>query len=219
MTQTPTKEHPIIFSGPMVRAIPTGQKTQTRRTQGLDRLNQEPDCWYWAGVNKFKEHVFYPTDLGEKKYPNYYPEDFSGLIKCPFGQPGDRLWVRETFVQSKEVAEYGAVYYREEMSDSRLPKHLRKVYRWKPSIHMPRGFSRITLEVLWVRVERLQDISEEDAIAEGSQIPCAELPKSCQQGTMTEREQFLRIFDSLNARRGYGREKNPQVWVIGFKEL
>ena len=184
------KERPILFSSGMVRAILDGRKTQTRRV-----VKQKP---------------YFPTDPGI----GYAVE--RERIKCPYGIPGDRLWVRETWAHIFECGHYNHLH----------GDKLRYIYRvdngcipdkWRPSIFMPRKASRITLEITAIRVERLQDISEKDSIAEGSQIPCAQLPKSCQQGTFTERTQFSRIWDSINAKK-YLWASNPWVWVIGFKK-
>lgn len=226
------KERPIIFSGPMVRAILEWRKTQTRRVvtpQPEERLNA---IW--------------------KLHPNQEG--------CPYGKPGDRLWVRESWEQvhpcqvahgrfsiSGEAGipgpppvtyqviyradgEYPRVHfspherpYRVACSGEDCPKShthpAEKWHGWIPSIHMPRKFSRITLEIEQVRVQRVQGITEKDAIAEGSQISVSELPKTCQQATWTERQQFSRIWDSINSKRGYGWEVNPWVWCLTFKRV
>ena len=192
-------EHPILFSGPMVRAILEGRKTQTRRV-----LKPQPNEVGAVGI------ISLPDQLGDSNL--FYFESKSGkiglfkppFIKCPYGAPGDSLWVRETW---HPRGEYRATPW--ENANGRAI--------WKPSIHMPKWASRITLEITEIRVERLQDISEEDAIAEGSQIPCAQLPKSCQQGTMTERCQFSKIWETINGKK-YPWSRNPWVWVIEFKK-
>ena len=128
------KERPILFSAPMVRAILAGTKTQTRRV-----------------VKRFEVRAGMPE-----------PELQSLLRCCPYGAPGDRLWVRETFAkidgqtQPWIETDYRATY----THGDRLGDSLGIKKRWTPAIHMPRAASRITLEVIGVRVERLQDISE-----------------------------------------------------------
>jgi len=168
----PTAERPILFSAPMVRAILAGQKTQTRRlVEGLHR-NEKLE----------KESLSLVSS-------------FMALVASPFGKPGDGLWVRETFAletnRNVDVTGYGPPF-----KDGRPVRYIKDddgnefweqphyfatdpkpeleygdkegpSVRWKPSIHMPRWASRITLEITNVRVERLMDISEEDAIAEG----------------------------------------------------
>lgn len=144
------KTRPILFSGPMVRAILEGRKTQTRRV--------------------VKPQPAHCADLPMGK-------DLTFASACPYGQPGDRLWVRETWAvgtlfdyvrpsllpkpdcESKLAVDYAA--------NPRRIWHSEDQGRWRPSIHMPRWASRITLEITSVRVERLQDISHKDAIAEG----------------------------------------------------
>jgi len=147
-------ERPILFSGPMVRAILEGRKTQTRRVL----------CCR-SGPYKGKT----PLDVLPMKAPNewiglmeLYP-NHGQLFRCRFGVPGDRLWVRETFYH---IGETGEVFYRA-TDDSSKGNDLRWPGPWQPSIHMPRKLSRITLEITEIRVQRLQEISEEDAKAEG----------------------------------------------------
>jgi hypothetical protein len=136
---TVVRERPILFSAPMVRAILAGTKTQTRRAvKGL------PLEW-----------------LGEFT-PEFVADPGNSL--CPYGNPGERLWVREAHYCIGETRE---VFYRASDGFSELQPPLQWSGPWKPSIHMPRWASRILLEVTEVRVERLQDISEADAVAEG----------------------------------------------------
>jgi len=144
-----------------------------------------------------------------------------GVTPCPYGVPGDRLWVRETFVQG-HPSDAGEVRYD-------LP--LRYWYRadgdldmwagedghagdvpWRPSIHMPRAASRITLEITDVRVERLQAISEEDALAEG--VPFVQNDPF----ERTARREFQDLWDSLNAKRAPW-ASNPWVWCLTFKRV
>ena len=158
------KERPILFSAPMVRAILDFRKTQTRR---VVKLRKCPDFGCQMS----------PSEIaGERE------EKLRRL--CPYGHPGDRLWVRETWQGPLMDAEVMENEYRASPDDFHNPKYCEYaadggpapefitlddelVQRWKPSIHMPRWASRILLEIVSVRVERLQDISEEDAEAEG----------------------------------------------------
>jgi len=158
-------------------------------------------------------------------------DDF--YIKCPFSV-GQFLWVKEThqFISPDEswrpVEECHIVYkatdehpgfcartYEEHMGFAETGKDI--CYPWRPSIFMPRKYSRLTLEITNIGVERVREITEDDSIAEGSQMPCSELPKSCQQGTLTERCQFSRIWDAINKKNGFGWSENPWVFVIEFK--
>lgn len=168
----------------MVRALLDGQKTQTRRV-----VNVKPDAELHFGAGRY-----------------YFLQDEKKYIHCPFGEVGDRLWVRENFCQypyelnpQPEDAWYQA--------DGRKPPNFK---RWTPSIHMPRWASRITLEITGVRVERLQQISSNDAKAEGVDAPG---PGKCWVG------QFSYLWDSLNAGRGFGWDANPWVWVVEFKRV
>lgn len=206
------KERPILFSGPMVRAI-LGRKTQTRRvvvpTQSKPRvapLRMEP--WIIDGERQ-------EDDNGLPCWAGFHP-DYPGEAKwftCPYGQPGDRLWVRETWWGTiaytvPEGHEQRFVAYRATMKGDRSPAADGK---WRPSIFMPRWASRITLEVTAVRVERVQDISEEDARAEG--IEWKNLPRSAW------RNVFSRLWNEINAARGYGWDTNPWVWVLTLKRI
>ena len=163
--KTATKDHPILFKGRLVRAILEGRKTQTRRVirpqpEGKnpdaypDRYNHGPQWAFWLPDNRMTEEQTW---------------------KCPYGDVGDQLWVRETW--------YCDHYYVQKGPYLKVPGALELLcYRadpdvedsfegekpvWKPSIHMPRWASRIQLEVVSVKVQRIQDISEEDAEAEG----------------------------------------------------
>lgn len=204
------KERPILFSGPMVQAILSGAKTQTRRV-----FKGEPDSvidgvpyhWAYSGTSYTATGRIDNSDLV--------------AISCPYGVLGDRLWVRETYAIVPRTAyaasegvqqtlrpddDHDAAIYRAgwERSTSGL--------RWKPSIHMPRWASRITLEIADVRVERVQDIKTADIIAEGVHPDERYLG-----GANRYRHAWIALWDSINAERGHGWEANPWVWVIGFK--
>lgn len=211
------KERPILFSGAMVRAILEGRKTQTRRvvkpTQSTPKvapLRMEP----WIIDGEWQE-----DDNGLPCWAGFHP-DYPGEAKwftCPYGQPGDRLWVRETW--SKETIDSTErIVYRADIANGH------NFIGWRPSIHMPRAYSRITLEITDVRAERVQEISEADAKAEGALQefrtvvmrpdggPDYHLPLSYRAG-------FANLWDSINAKRGYGWDSNPWVWVIGFRRV
>lgn len=155
------KEHPILLSGPMVRAILEGRKTQTRRVM--------KDQSEHGGAIAFNVRAAAFTYAEKNRYTGENVRIF--CIKCPFGQVGDRLWVRETWAQCYQGGQLdgGKPCFRADVGiDGNATKiETTKVIQWKPSIFMPRWASRITLEVVGVRVERLWDISEDDAAAEG----------------------------------------------------
>ncbi len=184
-----TKERPILFSAPMVRAILEGQKTVTRRV-----IKTQPGKVSAAGLPKFFEH----GDTGRRIIP-----------KCPYGKPGDRLWVRETWGYWDDgcgtAEESTSVIYK---ADHERPEPK----RWRPSIHMFRADSRIDLEITAVRAERLQDITQEHAEAElggfnpygrGQGVP------ACQR--------FARLWMDINGASSW--EENPWVWVVEFKRI
>jgi hypothetical protein len=182
------KEHPILFSAPMVRTLLDGSKTQTRRVCKLEVRAGMPE-----------------------------PEWQSLLKCCPYGQPGDQLWVRETFRAWPDGYAYRADYRDKELGDAvHAP--------WKPSIFMPRAASRITLEISGVRVERLQDISEADAKKEGIE-PFTDFKKSghwlrYDKDTLNGYvgnpvESYASLWESINGPRSW--DANPWVWVVEFK--
>lgn len=183
------REKPILFSGPMVRAILEGSKTQTRRVCKLDVRGGMPQ-----------------------------PEFDSLLRYCPYGQPGDRLWVRETCWlygrwEVKGVRKNGKPSWRFVLIGKRVrfdkPGTDESMaywgggegWSWRPSIHMPRWASRITLEITGVRVERLGEISESDARAEGVQSVA----------------EFKELWASINGPGSW--EANPWVWVVEFRRI
>jgi hypothetical protein len=191
-----TRERPILFSAEMVRAILEGRKTQTRRV-----IKPQPPHWRWNDYRWDDECINVATD-----------DDKSGYyVKCPYGFLGDRLWVRETW---QKCPTCGLLNYRATRNTPGICAHCNgKLGLWKPSIFMPRRVSNILLEVTGVRVERLQEISEEDAEAEGVDfIPSAP-------AALNHRTAFAGLWDSINAKRGYPWESNPWVWVITFKRL
>lgn len=231
---TAVKEKPIIFSAPMVRAILEGRKTQTRRL--CKWVPREPGLnlgfsglevgHYCTGV---PESGFVLQSRGQGGCWN----DRTYPLHCPYGSPGTRLWVREnsretTDIDGRPVLEYqaggtrlivdGAICHGEHRATSVLP-------RWRPSIHMPRWASRITLEISEVRVQRLQDISEEDAKAEGL-VEWTDPPRVTAKHygiaiadvwETDPRKAFARLWDSIHGKGAW--ELNPWLWVISFKRL
>jgi hypothetical protein len=201
------KERPILFSAPMVRAILAGTKTQTRRVFKPERMT-------WAADGRYQTHSMRSGRMVETGSGPFHPNDW--LHYCPYGAPGDRLWVRETWQHIDGGPIYDAAGG---VMDSHDPEtiyradHPNRYGRWRPSIHMPRWASRIDLEVTGVRVERLQDISEVDAIAEGA--PPVLVPPDG--GSMPHAEGFRDLWESINGDRSWA--ENPFVWVIEFKRI
>jgi hypothetical protein len=202
------KERPILFSGAMVRALLDGTKTQTRRAVA----NVDPDGTVWKSRSRMygvRPHTSAPPDI---------------LEWCPYGQPGDQLWVREAFMH--EPADYcweasvsvpcrpAVTTYRADFPNSQPGEG------WKPSIHMPRALSRITLGITSVRVERLQDISEADALAEGI-VRQADggygLADTTHYHFTDPRQSYLSLWESINGAGSV--EENPWVWGVELRRL
>src|SRR5690606_3289869 len=146
---TTIKEIPLLFQTEMVRAVDKYRKEQTRRAKGLNEINEAPDIYEYKGVLETGNHVF------GRMWKGHFVQ--SKHIKCPYGEPGDLLWVRETFTEWPK----GSFQYKASTASGD------ELGIWKPSIHMPKAACRIWLMVEEIRVERLQDISEEDAVEEG----------------------------------------------------
>jgi len=232
------RERPILFSGPMVRAILDGTKTQTRRVVKPQPVNV-PVGAYCNPYNKNYEHFTFWTS--DNKMCNGQVGNVKNTChwKCPYGAPGSRLWVREAWKvlafsgrnldKENQIYEY-TIGYRatkdlgpEDLSSQTiLFKSPRKAYRkpdaWRPSIHMPREYSRILLEVVNVRVERLQDISEEDAKAEGA-TPSDALLTGEFSGLkrVAYRLEYKNLWNRINGPGSW--DANPWVWVVEFRRV
>lgn len=212
------KERPILFSGEMVRAILEGRKTQTRRV-----VKPQPPHWTWTSVKAYAEAQGLTQEVPSLRGP----DEGYWIKPSPYGQPGDRLWVRETFYCDRsptpktpeEIAEVtaedsGYLFYR---ADGEPKWEEGGKTPWKPSIHMPRWASRLTLEVVNVRVERLQDICEADAKAEGVTLAMQE--ELGNPGGLnwwqSLRQGYRVLWESINGPGSW--EANPWVWVVEFK--
>jgi hypothetical protein len=196
----------------MICALLDGKKSQTRRVAPIrwdtSKYWGDYDCWtFYKG--KRPTIGFSTRNRGQEALVGF----------CPYGQPGDHLWVKETWRDGSEGIEYQA--------DDADPDLL----KWRPSLFMPRSVSRITLEITGVQVQRVQEISEEDAKAEGirevtkdgdvkkycvydrgdmSSTPWAEMPR-------TARDAYRILWNSINEKRGFGWDKNSWIWVVAFK--
>lgn len=238
------KERPILFSAEMVKAILEGRKTQTRRVM-------KPQPCYQDGIYDRLECGFYNpaiTDREGELYPGAetfgaYTDDGEWGLPCPYGQVGDKLWVREThyrfgywakngftktgkqkwtFKPSKESPGLDGVRYCENSPSYVHPNRDRNLIGWfkRPSIFMPRWASRITLEITNIRIERVQDITKNNAINQVKAEGVDFMPPYCV-GVFGYNafSTFMMYWDSLNANRGYSWDSNPWVWVIEFKRV
>ncbi len=224
------KSRPILFSGSMVRALLDDTKTQTRRVgkiQSQDFVGLKAEAVRHATLG-------YQIQATYDAYPGRGTARHA-ICACPFGQPGDQLWVRETWycddyrvsrgpylkpddLDVVEARECGTLVY---AADGLAPYETEQP-AWRPSIHMPRWASRITLEVTGVRVERLQDISEADAIAEGVQCDSTIEYRSAktEDGKLLHShavDQYRALWESINGPGSW--DLNPWVWVIEFRRL
>ena len=194
------RERPILFSAPMVRAILDGKKTQTRRIVKCPR-GICADCFARAVPHHGEQCVF-----GGGPYlrvPACDHNDIGGdRVRSPYGVAGDRLWVRETF--GYDTA--GKVWYRASCEPGNAPPQ-----GWSPSIFMRRKQSRITLDIVSVRVERLHAIADSDALAEG--VTISEWSTNYEGKA---RGEFERLWDSINGERAAW-ASNPWVWVVEFR--
>lgn len=220
------KERPILFSGPMVRAILAGRKTVTRRAikpsmRSADtqfELHQQQDG-SWRPMHTFDESSM---DHQGTEHP----------ITCPYGKVGDRLWVRESFADLRGTGiehrpdPAGPLHRYAFAADSppgSASDEARKDFgvKWKPSIHMPRAASRILLEITTLRVERLQDISGDQAEAEGVDYAmCRQFFETspsrheCKEAVI---HGFAGLWASINGAESW--HANPWVWVVEFRRV
>lgn len=212
------KERPILFSGPMVRAILEGRKTVTRR-----EMKVQPHEGASVTVERFNTTVtdrHGNQDAGPEVFGAWWTDGQCSLI-CPYGQPGERLWVRESFTDLRGTGiehrpdPAGPLQRYAFAADSPPGSYsddARKDFgvKWKPSIHMPRAACRILLEITAVRVERLQDISTEQIIAEGLSTTLRE-----HDAEVDLRKQWRELWELT----GGDWESNPWVWVVEFKRI
>ena len=247
MLETTSKERPILFSAPMVRAILAGQKTQTRRVVKHKPPFTNSSDWPFVGHCADGWPGFCSRDPFELHLPNGY---WDKGIPCPYGKPGDRLWVRETWCP----VYHGS--YEPWPRKEKTPESFHSAFIqynadyqfggsdydgfWRPSIHMPRFACRITLEITEVRIERLQSISEECAKAEGiygvphsesiSDNPVFSFSAGAtyywdgeggrRGGFDTAKQCFECLWSTIYAADGpNGWAANPWVWVVEFKRM
>ncbi len=215
-----SRERPILMSAPMVRALLSGAKTQTRRVV-------KPQPWASCCIEEGMEGeppFVYSALYGDG--PGHDVHETRTPCRCPYGEPGDRLWVRESFSGARAYETRG--YPLREWGN--------KIFYWadgqprsgdwtrpRPSIHMPRSLSRITLEITGVRVEKLQAISEADAMDEGCRPALMSMTGVyCGADVMAAsareyRDAYRLLWEQINGPGSW--DANPWVWVLEFRTL
>lgn len=218
MDDNTPKESPILFNTEIVRAILDGRKTQTRRVAAKGEWSDlHPDVNGYTGEFNEREFVFCEGDntwlVGSTSGGSFGLDNVS-----PHGNVGDRLWVKESYrfrsgadnLRPSQLAPHivgvEPVWYEAGWQTLDYPNQ--PPGKLRPSIHMPRWASRITLEITDVRVERVQDISEEDAVAEGIALGDDEIIPT-----------FRKLWDSINGKGPHNWDANPWVWVYEFRKL
>ena len=212
------RERPILFAGAMVRAILDGRKTQTRRVVKIPGVMPRTAFTITSSAEemiRFDDGTFHYLSTAA----------LSGPYPCPYGQAGDRLWVRETWAASGSRTRYRA--------DQSHPDDYpgAQFQPWRPSIHMPRVACRLVLEITDVRVERLQAISHEDALAEGvfdgaafcdafepgKRNAAGESHEDIARRLQWPQRQFQRLWASINGQASW--DANPWVWALTFRQV
>ena len=207
------KERPILFSGEMVRAILDGRKTQTRRVV-KPKANEKWLDW----ITDKNGNRLYDSN-GNKRL--LISSENGKEISCPYGVPGDLLWVRETHYRWTGCGAPPRANFNRDRCYVDHPELLAMSRSGQivsvPSIHMPRWASRITLRVTDVRVERVQEITHNDALSEGvDDVDQAPYGYSAYSYAIAN---FRRLWESINAARGFGWDANPFCWVVSFERV
>lgn len=215
------KETPILFSTEMVRAILDRRKTQTRRV-----IKSQPHYIIWSDDGQGPDDGYYL--FNKKDRGNYSCEGQDATVLCPYGQPGDRLWVKEAWAETTRISDPlhnggnglaagidSGLYYKADREN--LPHGM----KWRSARFMPKRVARIWLEIDEIRIERVQDITLGDIAAEGN----ANLPKENEEWICNlpelqkEFDWFIELWNRINAKRGFGWDVNPWVWVIKFHRI
>lgn len=240
-----TKQIPILFSTDMVSSTVDCRKTQTRRTRGLKFMNYNPDDWQFEWGEPMNNIWTFTQKSTVNEQSLRDKTFFQKQVKCPYGKPGDLLWVRETFYRGyilddndciPDNAELNTWFFADtkdarpaDMSDEHC-FHLWGADKsmwpsWKPSIHMPKEVARIWLEVVKVRVERVQDIGLDDSVNEGIESHFSSLFQEVRYRDYrnnggewrSPKSSFMSLWQSINGAESW--DENPWVWVVEFKVL
>lgn len=238
------KLHPILYSTPMVQAILDDRKNQTRRLTGLEFINQNPEQWEFARYPNINEGIKEGTTIEGALFDCLKTGD-DITIACPYGQPGDVLWVRESFYaygiwrkvfnvkKEKFVWEFtdmtnsmGYDYHYEaslQEGDIEIATHRNEIEGWykRPSLFMPRHACRTYLKVKSIRVERIQDIIDGDAVAEGIEFikgngGVGYKNYLVENQLCAPEASFMSLWQKINGYESW--QANPWVWVIEFEK-
>ena len=200
------KETPLLMQTEMMQAYMAGRKTEIRRLNGLNFINENPDDWDYAGEALAGDN--------EQVFASKFEESVE-IIKSPYGGIGDHLWFREAFAWSEYASDHEEVVWR---ADKEYTLEERGGCRWRPSIHMPRWASRFTVPITGLRIERLRDIDEPSAIAEGFQSTAVDTEDGSDYTGLYAHEHFLNKFRNYNANKMTSDQNiygwNPWLWVI-----
>jgi hypothetical protein len=203
------KDKPLLVSGPLIQPVRTGSKTETRRLNGLDWLNELPDSWEFVGLN------------GKTASFQKYEGKLTVHVNCPYGEHGATIWVRENWYTDRTFNDLDAAGLKQIFdhpahalaigfaADGRRPEWAGRI---RPSIHMPKWICRTFLEVVFIRVERLHQIKEQDAYSEGFTV---EMMDEFAGFEYPGRTWFMNTWKNLNGPESW--DLNPWVWVVSFK--
>jgi hypothetical protein len=234
------KERPMLYSTDMVVSILEDRKTKTRRMKGLGSINEDPDSWHWRGTISYTTafHVAGNPTAPKKNWGVVFTHRHTleeTKVKCPYGQPGDILWVRETWALNKYFNGLTEACFPIFKADYHGPVD----WNWKPSIHMPKAAARIWLHITDIRIERVQSITPGDADLEGVESwnedfttePGALLADYANYLWVNKKnhpeyhfpsfpnpvDSFRSLWIKINGPGSW--DANPWVWVISFKVL
>lgn len=212
------KDTPLLMKGPLVISTIEGRKTETRRLRGLDDINTEPDDWRFIGANSLGQFMFVSEGRGEIK-----------RVECPYGLEGDRLWIKETWrtyksldhLKPTSILAGAGIEYKAGGSSVHGHDSLLGMGKWRPSIFMRNVFSRVHLQNSMVLVQRLHQITEREANAEGVDPVLLPFDYEILGAKKSYRNGFMVTWDTINSERkgGHPWNKNPWVWVIKFRVI
>lgn len=229
-------EHPILFSGPMVRAILEGRKTVTRRPVTV-RWGKHSRCQPFEPYYVEEDgQLLVDCSNRADSHGNSDFREFASCMPCPFGRPGDRLWVRETWASAYARGCFGTIFQADGAFVQGKRSHKKGPHfsaddlppwtKWRPSLHMPRWASRLSLEVLDVRAERLSSATNDEAEREGFQAAhFPSDPVDCGSGhgyhepPIPALGEFLDAWDAIYSKGPYASTNDPWVWRIEFRKV